>query len=171
MTKRTALAAILVALAACRANTVEAPQRRDATTDSGPTDSSSEPSTASASEPRTIVVERAIGTARAEGTAIVRNGAETHERLAGARAWAALGRAKEAEGVFEDAVAAARSGLDELGPDYATLGVIDDTDLKRRAGEAQYSRGRIDDAAYVLLRVLETRIRLYVSRYADVVVK
>jgi hypothetical protein len=106
----------------------------------------------------------------ATGEVIVRDGAsaQEHEALAGARAWLALGRQRLDAGEAEEALAAARSGITELGRSYRSPAVIDDTKLKLAAADEREEEGELQDTATVALRVLETRTRLYLTAHPDV---
>jgi hypothetical protein len=119
----------------------------------------------------TIRVERGLAGAVAEGTVVLSRDEPAHARLAAARAWLAVGQELQARGDAADAIAAARAGIDELGDDYARRDAIDDTDLKIYAAEDLIEQGRVDNAATTLLRVVEKRLALYLTRYADVVVE
>lgn len=101
----------------------------------------------------------------------VRDGAsaDEHEALAGARAWLALGSRLVQAGDAAAALAAARSGIDELGRTYRAAGVKDDTALKLAAAGEREAEGELEDAATVALRVLETRTRLYLQSHPEVV--
>lgn len=107
----------------------------------------------------------------ATGEATVRDGAsaEEHKGLAGARAWLALGRQKLDAGEAAEALAAARSGIDELGRSYSTSAVIDDTSLKLAAADEREEDGELEHAATIALRVLETRTRIYLTAHPEVV--
>lgn len=119
----------------------------------------------------TISVERTLGAVSKQGSAVVRQNDVTHARLAGARAWSAVGRGLQGEGAFEDASTAARNGIEELGKEYAPRTAVDDTALKLRAAAERIAAGHPEDGAEVLLRVLDTRMRLYVARYGDAIVE
>jgi hypothetical protein len=101
----------------------------------------------------------------------VRDGAaaDEHEALAGARAWLALGSRLAESGDAAAALAAARSGIDELGRSYRAAGVKDDTALKLAAADEREEEGELEDAATVALRVLETRTQLYLRSHPEVV--
>ncbi len=111
------------------------------------------------------------------GQAVIRAAArpdpshEPHVRLAGARAWLAVGQERLAAGQGAAAVACARRGLEELGPDYAPLSAGDDTVLKLAAAEGELAASRAENAASTMLRVLEARARLYVEKHQQVVVE
>jgi hypothetical protein len=90
-----------------------------------------------------------------------------HPRLTAARAWLEVGTRALAEGDGHGAVRAARSGLGELGDDYAPRGVKDDTGLKLLAADELAGQGRLDDAAALMLRMLEARGELYAERHAS----
>src|SRR5207302_779724 len=82
-----------------------------------------------------LQAERHLGGRVARAAAIVvapdrPDPASPHARLAGARAWAALGSQCLSDGDAANAAAAARAGLHELGDDYRPPGVKDDTLMK-----------------------------------------
>jgi hypothetical protein len=89
-----------------------------------------------------------------------------HTRLAGARAWSALGAQCLSAGDAANAAAAGRAGLQELGDDYRPEGVKDDTFMKIDAAEERITDGAVADGAAGLLRSLDTRIQLYVQKNA-----
>jgi hypothetical protein len=101
----------------------------------------------------------------------VREGASAgeHEALAGARAWLALGSRLADSGDAAAALAAARSGIDELGRSYRARRVKDDTALKLAAADEREEAGELGDAATVALRVLEIRTQLYLRSHPEVV--
>ena len=111
------------------------------------------------------------------GQAVIRAAAppdpsrEPHLKLAGARAWLAAGQEWLGSHHATAAVACARHGLDELGPDYATLAAGDDTVIKLAAAEEELTAGRAENAASTMLRVLEARVHLYVEKHRDAVVE
>jgi hypothetical protein len=92
--------------------------------------------------------------------------ASPHTRLAGARAWSALGAQCLSAGDAASAAAAARAGLQEIGDDYRPDGVKDDTLMKIDAAEERITDGAVADGAAGLLRSLDTRIPLYVQKNA-----
>ncbi len=92
-----------------------------------------------------------------------------HAGYAGARGWLVVARALNDAGNFVEARAAARFGVDELGPDYADPATIDDTDMKLLAADDQATQGKPDNAARVYISVLENRLALYKMLYSDVV--
>lgn len=120
-----------------------------------------------------LETERALAGRSARATAIViaankpDPAASPHTRLAGARAWASLGAQCQSAGDSVNAVAAARSGLEELGDDYRPPGVKDDTMLKIDAASERIADGAVADGAAVLLRMLDTRIQLYTQKHAS----
>jgi len=119
-----------------------------------------------------LQAERHLGGRVARATAIVvasdkpDPASSPHTRLAGARAWSALGAQCLSAGDAANAAAAARSGLQELGNDYRPPGVKDDTMMKIDAAEERIADGAIADGAAGLLRSLDTRIQLYVQNNA-----
>ena len=116
--------------------------------------------------------ERHIGAHTARATAIIvapnqpDPDASPHAKLAGARAWAAVGAQCLSAGDAANAAVAARAGLKELGDDYRPRGVKDDTLMKIDAAEERIADGATADGASVLLRQLDTRIQLYVQNHA-----
>lgn len=115
-----------------------------------------------------VTVTRAFGDTRGSGSVtLVRadlDGARRspHLRVAGARAW--LDIAKTLTGRPQLAYQAAHRGIDELGTEYARRGLVDDT-----GNFVLMARTEIDSnpphAASLVLRVLATRIRLYLQRH------
>jgi len=111
----------------------------------------------------------------AEGTVLLRSdrppgSPPAHLRLAGARAWLALGQRFQSRSRWQEAIASARAGLAEIGSDYAGPDVDDETDLKLLAAEDRLAQGHASDAAAVMLRVLGDRLSLYASlHHQDVV--
>ena len=67
-------------------------------------------------------------------------GESPHTKLAGTRAWLALGEARLAAGDAPAAVACAQAGIQELGKRYAAHTVVDDTGMKLRAAEEQLQK-------------------------------
>jgi hypothetical protein len=118
-----------------------------------------------------LETERHLGDRAARATAIVvastkpDPAAPPHANLVGARAWAALGAQCLSAGDAANAVVAARAGLKELGDDYRPSGVKDDTMMKIDAAEERITNGAVADGAAVLLRMLDTRIRLCVQKH------
>jgi hypothetical protein len=118
-----------------------------------------------------LETERRVGARAARGTVIVvaaekpDPAASPHAELVGARAWAAVGAQCLSDGEAGDAVTAAQAGLKELGDDYRPRGVKDDTMMKIDAAEERIAEGAVADGAAVLLRMLETRIQLYVQNH------
>lgn len=118
-----------------------------------------------------LETERRLGEHAARATAIVvasskpDPAAPPHAELVGARAWAALGTQRLSAGDASNAVSAARAGLKELGDDYRPRGVKDDTMMKIDAANERIAEGAVADGAAVLLRMLDTRIQLYVQKH------
>ena len=114
-----------------------------------------------------VRVEREHAGERAEGEVVARGEAgAVHKRLAAARAWLALG---ERLSDPAEALAAARSGLEELGRDYASRRTKDDTALKLALADDQLAGGDVESAAAITLRTLETRTELYMDLHADAI--
>ncbi len=118
-----------------------------------------------------IETERHIGAHIARASAIIvapdkpDPDASPHAKLAGARAWAAVGAQCLSADDAANAAVAARSGLKELGDDYRPNGVKDDTLMKIDAAEERITDGAAGDGASGLLRQLDTRILLYVKKH------
>lgn len=90
-----------------------------------------------------------------------------HVELAAARAWLEVAASFANAGEADAAAAAARSGLDELGREYAPPMIKDDTSLRVAAAEHLIKQGRTADAAPMLVNALETRIALYQQEHAE----
>lgn len=86
-----------------------------------------------------------------------------HVRLAGARAWLALGDRFEGEARWAEAADSALSGLAELGEAYAGPDVEDDTTLKVLSAGGLLAEGRSADGASSLLEMLRERLGLYAA--------
>ena len=72
-----------------------------------------------------------------------------------------LGQVWLAANEAEAAIICAKAGLEELGDDYATGFVEDDSDLKLILAEERIQLGHLSDGAAMMLRVLENRLLLY----------
>lgn len=84
--------------------------------------------------------------------------------LAGASAWLALARKNLAEGRAHVAMECARSGIEELGENYADEATEDDTSLKLAAAQERAEQGHWDDGAAVMTRILQERVHLYMAK-------
>ena len=84
-------------------------------------------------------------------------------RVDAAQRWLGTSRQRLDAGAVDEALAAARSGIAELGNDYAGPDVDDDTELKALAAEDQLEQGNPAAAATLLQRVLESRIAMVAS--------
>lgn len=101
-------------------------------------------STAGGSGPTLVRAERQLGAVSGVGAVRVAAGERptaADERAAAAQAWLAVARACTAQGADDEAYAAARSGLEELGDAYAGAAVEDDTPLKLAAAEDAHVHG------------------------------
>ena len=122
-----------------------------------------------------IQVERSHNGHTAQGSVLLHRsaapdaGQSPHTKLAGTRAWLALGEQRLAAGDAPAAVACAQAGIQELGKRYAAHTVVDDTGMKIRAAEEQLQKGRTQDAAAVMLRMLGTRTKLYAKLHAGAI--
>lgn len=99
-------------------------------------------------------------------------GPQAHQRLAGARAWLSLSRKSVAAHDWAGARECAQNGLRELGKltglaARLRVRVFDDSVLALGAAEDLSKKGRVRDAAVMMLEILEERTRLYVLYYAD----
>ena len=94
-----------------------------------------------------------------------------HLVLAASRVWLALGKVWLAANEIEGAIICAKAGLEEVGDDYASYLVEDDTELKLLLAEKQIEKGHLKDkqalraGANMMLRVLENRLLLYEKRH------
>jgi hypothetical protein len=107
--------------------------------------------------------ERAAGTVHAE------RATPEARRLAGAVAYARLGRRLLATGAAEDAIAVAQEGLDEAGEVPFDPELLDDTDLKLSAARDRLAAGHAGDAAEVMLDVLDIRTDLHARAQGAVI--
>ncbi len=89
-----------------------------------------------------------------------------HQQLAGSRAWLALGQEFLKHQDPEAAIYCARAGLAELGDDYTDPQTVDDTGMKLLAAQERIKKGFAADGATVMLRMLETRTKLYAKLHA-----
>ncbi len=81
----------------------------------------------------------------------------SHLTPAGSRAWWALGQFWLAVNNYEGAIICAKTGLEELGDDYADPMAIDDTSMKLWVAEERIQKGHLSDGADMMLRILESR--------------
>ncbi len=123
-----------------------------------------------------ISVERTLQGALGGGSVVVRQpeqplaSAPRHAGLADGRAWLAVGAILRAGGDHAGAATAAKNGLQALGDRYASRANVDDTDMKFELGEYEEARGKLEAAAAMFLRVLESRCEMYAElNKADVV--
>lgn len=90
-----------------------------------------------------------------------------HITLAESKVWLALGEIWLATNDLEAALTCAKTGLEELGDEYAPFLVEDDTDLKLFLAEGRIEKGYLNEAAELMLRALETRILLYAELHQE----
>jgi hypothetical protein len=109
------------------------------------------------SESRSLNERTAVGQARVFSTPSV------HSRLAGARAWLAIARALRATpaGAYQ----AALRGVTELGTDYAKPVVRDHTIEDEWFAKEDFEQQKDEDAAELMIEVLDHRIKMYRRRY------
>jgi hypothetical protein len=105
--------------------------------------------------------ERERGGVTAAGEVRADQPGDETRRLAGAVAYARLGRRLLADGAVEDAVAAAQAGLEEVGKAPFDPQLSDDTAMKLYAAEDRLAEGHAADAAEVMLDMLEIRTDLH----------
>ncbi|MGB0384550.1 MAG: hypothetical protein ACPGWR_06970 [Ardenticatenaceae bacterium] len=86
-----------------------------------------------------------------------------HLSLAPSQDWLALGKAKLATKDVEGAIACAQAGLEELGSAYLVPLIRDDTEIKLLLAEERLQEGHLEDAAQMMLRILESRLLLYAT--------
>ncbi|HEY8339426.1 MAG TPA: hypothetical protein VIK95_06135 [Egibacteraceae bacterium] len=125
-------------------------------------------STAGGSGPTLVRAERQLGAVSGVGAVRVAAGERptaADERAAAAQAWLAVARACTAQGADDEAYAAARSGLEELGDAYAGAAVEDDTPLKLAAAEDAHVHG-LPHANTAMIRVLEERLAMFFDAHA-----
>jgi len=117
-----------------------------------------------------LIVTRSEAGQSADGFVVLYaapDGDSPHARLAGARAWSALGASRLATGDAEGAIRCADAGLEELGEQYRPPGVKDSTTLKIAAARERIEQGAAQDGASVLLDMLRVRSGLYLSRHQN----
>lgn len=68
---------------------------------------------------------------------------------------------------FNDAIDAAKQGIDDLGPDYRPKLAKEDTSIRIAMAEESIGKGDLESAARSLIAVLDTRLKLYFIRYKD----
>lgn len=87
-----------------------------------------------------------------------------HLTLAGSRVWLALAQLWFAANDYEGAITCAKAGLEELGDDYASPKVYDDTKMKLWLAQQRIQEGHLADGADIMLRILHTRLNLYTQQ-------
>lgn len=85
--------------------------------------------------------------------------------LPASRVWLTLGQVWLAANEIEGAIICAKAGLEEVGDDYATFFVEDDTELKLLLAKKRIEKGHLKDGANMMLRVLQNRLLLYEKRH------
>jgi len=114
--------------------------------------------------PTIVISESRTYSERTErGEARVYTSPSPHTRLAGARAWLAIAEALSPSPA--DAYQAALRGAKELGPDYAEVGVREETHLKEWSAQEQFEKQQFAEAAGLMIRVLRSRISMYERKY------
>jgi hypothetical protein len=129
---------------------------------------------AAAGKGRTIRAVRELDDDCATGEVTVRaaesSGAK-HDSLAGARAWAAMAETRLKRDDFTGATLCVQSGLEELGNSYRSPDVIDDTSLAIMKAKDLIKRGRHEEGAKRMLRVLKERLKLYLEAHGAALVE
>lgn len=120
---------------------------------------------------RTCQSESGLGEVTIEQAASPNPASLPHSALAGSLAWLELGERSLASHHIDNAISCAQSGLDELGSDYASPLVDDDTELKLLAASERIENGHSEDGARVMLRVLRIRTELYKELHKSTMVK
>jgi len=95
---------------------------------------------------------------------------EETRKLAGAVAYARVGRRLLAGGAVEAAIEAAQAGLDEVGRAPFSPELADDTELKLHAAADRRAEGHAADAAEVMLDILEIRTGLHARAQSATIV-
>lgn len=138
-------------------------------------DSKSAPPVAPIIDPLRLTAQRSHDGRSAVGTVLLRQppapdaGPSPHLKLAGTRAWLALGEQRLNAEDWAGAVACAQAGLDELGSQYAGRGALDHTSMKLSIAKDDIRMGRLDNAADIMLNQLAIRTRYYVQLHtADI---
>jgi hypothetical protein len=117
-------------------------------------------------QPTVVIVEsRSFNDASARGEAKVFATPSPHTKLAAARAWLVVAEALMP--TPDASYQAALRGTTELGPDYAGRHVRDDSNLTELSAQEAFAEGRDDSAAGLMVRVLRSRIKMYVRKYAS----
>ena len=120
---------------------------------------------------RTCQNESAIGEVVIEQTAVPNPTSPPHLVLAGSRAWLELGEKSLANHHTDQAISCAQSGLDELGPEYASPLVADDTELKLLAASERVNDGYPEDGARLMLSMLKIRTELYQELHQSTIIR
>lgn len=121
-----------------------------------------------------VTITRHQGAKTADATVIVRAAPAAaarapHAEVAAALAWLALARGAFDAGTFEDAIAAAKQGIDALGDNYRPKLAKDDTTIRIAMADEAISKGDVKTGASSLIAVLDARVYMYFMRYADTV--
>jgi hypothetical protein len=124
-----------------------------------------------------VRVERDFGGESAIGEILVKQ--ETapnpenfpHIKLAGSRAWLALGKSKLANKDTQAAISCAQAGIDELGTKYTSPLTNDDTGMKLFVAEDRIEEGFSEDGARIMLNMLEIRTQLYAELHKITIIK
>lgn len=90
-----------------------------------------------------------------------------HVVLDTSREWLALSSAALATKDHGSAIAYAQAGLSELGSHYAPILVRDDTQIKLIVASEQIEKGRLEQGAEIMLRILKSRLLLYTQLHQE----
>lgn len=85
----------------------------------------------------------------------------------GAKAWLSLAESFLKSARHDNAIAAAQSGIKELGDLYKAELAKDDTKLKLLAAEEQRANGALPQAAQATVRVLRERLAAFPHQHKD----
>jgi hypothetical protein len=88
-----------------------------------------------------------------------------HAEVAAADAWLAIAREAFAAGAHEDAITAAREGIEAIGRDYRPKLVKDDTAIRLAMADESIQAGNAKEGATSLISVLDQRVYMYFLRY------
>jgi hypothetical protein len=127
--------------------------------------------TQSAANEWTVSVTKSAGARTATGSAVLLAapaGDETpHAEAAAAEAWLSVALTAQQDRAFNDAIDAAKKGIEDLGPDYPPKLAKEDTSIRIAMAEESIGKGDLESGAKSLIAVLDTRLKLYFIRYKD----
>ncbi len=107
--------------------------------------------------------ESAIGKILVKQETTPTSGSSPYIKLALSKAWLALSESKLLAKDVTAAIFCAQTGLDKLGSDYTSPLTVDDTGMKLLVAQDRIQEGHPEDGAKIMLRMLHTRIELFVE--------